>query len=135
MRHRRRNPEPVTLLLVAGAVAAGAFFLLRKKPGVSKGVITSTAGTPFLQIPDGVGRPPNFFDDFTSPGVCVAIVQGAAGFHIEGDIPNGEIVAMRTVSAVSNGVVMAESIDPRTPKGLPPVAVTPAMSAGAGDCF
>ncbi len=139
MRHRRRNPGGLTLALI-GAAALGAGFLLLRKKGVSGGVITATnaTGTPFLQVPDpafGVGRAPTFFDDL-GPGNCVAIVQGAAGFHIDGDTPNGEIVAMRVVSAPSNGVIMVESIDPRSPQnGQPPFAVTPAMSAGAGDCF
>ncbi len=139
LRRRRRNPEPLTIAII-GAAAIGAFLLLRKKGGVSGGVITSTnaTGTPFLQKPDpafGVGRASTFFDDL-GPGNCVAIVQGAAGFHIDGDTPDGEIVAMRVVSPPSNGVIMVESIDPRSPQnGQPPFAVTPAMSAGAGDCF
>lgn len=140
MRRRRRNPEPITIALVAAAALGVGFFLLKKpKPGVANGVITSTTGTPFLQKPDpqfGTGRPANFFDDL-GPGNCIAIVQGAAGFHIDGgNIPDGEIVAMRSVSGPSNGVLMVESIDPRSPQnGRPPFAVTPAMSAGAGECF
>lgn len=81
-RHRRRNPEPVTILLLGAAVLGGAFFLLRKKGPIAKTDtiedISAKQGIPASGIPVPPGtRAPTLQDLLDS----IADPAGFAASH------------------------------------------------------
>ncbi len=130
-RRHRRNPEPVTMLIVAGiaAVGLGAIFLLRKK---TPPVLTASTGQQFATQPAFTTGLPTA--EGLLVGDCITVVNGQAGFSVDG-VPSGENTIMKVTASPGKGgnSVVAASIDDRVSDKSAKTVPTAAISGG-GDC-
>ncbi len=129
-RRRRRNPEPLTIAIVAAvALGAGAFFLFRKK---TPPVLTSSTGTQFATQPAFTTGLPTA--EGLLVGDCITVVNGQAGFSVDG-VPAGENTIMKVTASPgkAGNSVTAISIDARVQDSSAQTVPTAAISGG-GDC-
>lgn len=131
VRTTRRNPEPITLLLL-GAVAVGgaALFLLRKKPAF----LPTTTGGSFAATPAFTTGLPTA--EGLLVGDCIEAVNGQAGFNVDG-VPIGENTSLKIVASggITATSVLAVSNDPRVADHTTPGIVPTAAISGGGDCL